>query len=168
VPETPVLLAGGIATREDVRAALAAGAHAVVAGSRFVLTEEAHVHAGYKSRIAGARETLDTTLFGVGWPARHRVVPNAATRRWCDAGGKPPTWVRAVQRAAVPIMSLLPMGRADPTGGQRLAIPLYSPLALRPEGDERLLEVTPLYAGESVRRIERVVDAEDAVHMLTP
>ena len=36
----PVLLAGGIATGEDTRAALAAGAGGVIAGTRFLLTHE--------------------------------------------------------------------------------------------------------------------------------
>ena len=29
------------------------------------------------------RRTIETQLFGLGWPMRHRVVPNAATDRWC-------------------------------------------------------------------------------------
>jgi hypothetical protein len=28
------------------------------------------------------------TLFGLGWPAPHRVVANAATRRWCRDDGR--------------------------------------------------------------------------------
>jgi len=42
----PVLLAGGIATATDVTHALEAGAAAVVAGSRFVLTHESGAHPG--------------------------------------------------------------------------------------------------------------------------
>jgi hypothetical protein len=40
----PVLLAGGIAAADDTRAALAAGADGVVAGTRFLLTDEARAH----------------------------------------------------------------------------------------------------------------------------
>jgi NAD(P)H-dependent flavin oxidoreductase YrpB (nitropropane dioxygenase family) len=43
-PEYPVLLAGGIAERDDVRAALEAGAHAAVAGTRFLLAEESTLY----------------------------------------------------------------------------------------------------------------------------
>src|SRR3954447_25299463 len=75
----PVLLAGGIATRDDVRAALEAGATAAVAGTRFLLSEESRAHALYKERLLEADETILTELFGAGWPAPHRVVPNAAT-----------------------------------------------------------------------------------------
>src|SRR3954470_24804666 len=77
--EYPVLLAGGIADRGDVRAALEAGAEAAVAGTRFLLSEESRAHPLYKERLLGAEETILTELFGAGWPAPHRVVPNAAT-----------------------------------------------------------------------------------------
>ncbi|TMK57514.1 MAG: nitronate monooxygenase [Actinobacteria bacterium] len=75
----PLFLGGGIAERADVKAALAAGATAAVAGTRFLLSEESRAHALYKERLLAAKETLLTDLFGAGWPAPHRVVPNAAT-----------------------------------------------------------------------------------------
>ena len=50
----PVLLAGGIATADDTRAALAAGASGVVAGTRFLLTHEARAHPVYQRRILAA------------------------------------------------------------------------------------------------------------------
>lgn len=79
----PVLLAGGIAARDDVQAALETGAEAAVAGTRFLLSEESRAHALYKERLLGADETLITDLFGAGWPAPHRVVPNATS--YCAA-----------------------------------------------------------------------------------
>ena len=82
----PVLLAGGIAESADTRAALGAGAAAVV-GTRFPRTHESGAHPEYQQRIRDARTTVTTTLFGFGWPARHRVIPNAATQRWCRADG---------------------------------------------------------------------------------
>jgi nitronate monooxygenase len=80
----PLLLAGGIAERGDVARALDAGAIAAVAGTRFLLSEESRAHPEYKRRLLDADETILTELFGLGWPAPHRVVPNAATER----GGK--------------------------------------------------------------------------------
>jgi nitronate monooxygenase len=77
----PLLLAGGIAERVDVERALEAGAHAAVAGTRFLLSEESRAHPEYKRRLLDADETILTELFGLGWPAPHRVVPNAATER---------------------------------------------------------------------------------------
>jgi NAD(P)H-dependent flavin oxidoreductase YrpB (nitropropane dioxygenase family) len=85
-PDFPLLLAGGIAERGDVRLALDAGALAAVAGTRFLLSEESRAHPEYKRRLLAAEETILTELFGLGWPqAPHRVVPNAATER----GGEP-------------------------------------------------------------------------------
>ncbi len=43
-PDYPLLLAGGIAERADVERALGAGASAVVAGTRFLLTDESRAH----------------------------------------------------------------------------------------------------------------------------
>jgi NAD(P)H-dependent flavin oxidoreductase YrpB (nitropropane dioxygenase family) len=77
----PLLLAGGIAERADVQRALDAGASAAVSGTRFLLAEESRAHPEYKRRLLDADETILTELFGLGWPAPHRVVPNAATER---------------------------------------------------------------------------------------
>jgi nitronate monooxygenase len=85
--ERPVLLAGGIATGADTRAALHAGAAGVIAGTRFLLTQEANAHPEYQRRILDADKTIETTLFGLSWPLRHRVAPNAATRKWCRNDG---------------------------------------------------------------------------------
>ncbi len=83
----PVLSAGGVAELGDVDDRLEAGADAVVAGTRFLMSDESAAHPSYKEALVGARQTILTELFGVGWPAPHRVVPNAATDRWL--GGDP-------------------------------------------------------------------------------
>jgi nitronate monooxygenase len=126
----PLLLAGGIAERDDVRRALEAGANAAVAGTRFLLAEESRAHPDYKRRLLPARETQLTELFGLGWPAPHRVVPNAATER----GGEKP----------------LP------------------PLAATDDGPPELVDDGPLYAGETVARIDEVRPAATLVAELTP
>ena len=55
-PSFPIWLAGGVAERADVEAALAAGAEAVVVGTRFLLSDESDAHPEYKRPIArGAR-----------------------------------------------------------------------------------------------------------------
>jgi nitronate monooxygenase len=86
----PLLLAGGIADREDVRLALDAGAEAAVAGTRFLLSNESRAHPEYRQRLLGAQETILTELFGAGWPAPHRVIANAATERWLGADPRGP------------------------------------------------------------------------------
>ena len=62
----PVLLGGGIAGADDTRAAVGPGAAGVVAGTRFLLTDEARAHPEYQRRILGADKTFRTTLFGLG------------------------------------------------------------------------------------------------------
>jgi NAD(P)H-dependent flavin oxidoreductase YrpB (nitropropane dioxygenase family) len=165
----PVIAAGGIATRADVEAALAAGAAAVACGSRFLLTEEAGAHPAYQRRVLGAPRTLVTRLFGLGWRARHRVVPNRATDRWCDADGREPWLLAGVQRLGEAVArrsSGEGDGAASVLGRQRLGVPLFSPVSLRPGMDEALAEVTPLYAGEGVRWMDRVIPAAEAVALL--
>jgi nitronate monooxygenase len=162
----PVLLAGGIADREDVRRALEAGAAAVVAGTRFLLTEECAAHPLYKRRVLEADRTIETQLFGLGWPLRHRVVPNAATDRWCARDARGPRALRMLQALSTPI-SRLPMSMTlGMTSTQRVAVPLYGPAAPLAGMPERVVEASALYAGETALRIGSVVSASDAVALL--
>lgn len=160
----PVLAAGGVAARADVEAVLRAGAEAAVAGSRFLLTDESRAHPLYKQRAVGAPRTIDTKLFGLGWPARHRVLPNAATERWAHR----PRLTAALTGATSALGRVLPLEVASgrlPVA-QRAWLPLYGPAAPLVGMPDRLVEVTPLYAGECVRRIEAVVPAAEAVREL--
>src|SRR6478752_2804778 len=94
----PLLLAGGIAERADVSRALEAGAEGAVTGTRFLLSEESRAHPGYRERLLAADSTVLTELFGAGWPAPHRVVPNAATERWLREDPRGPRLNRALNR----------------------------------------------------------------------
>lgn len=85
VAPLPVIAAGGIHDGATMAAALALGAEAVWCGTRFLASEEADAHRGYKARVitAGVGDTLRTTLFGPEWrDAPVRVIANAATREW--------------------------------------------------------------------------------------
>jgi NAD(P)H-dependent flavin oxidoreductase YrpB (nitropropane dioxygenase family) len=80
VPEVPVLAAGGIGTSRALAAALAAGADGVRVRTRFLGSEEADIHPIYTDALiaAGARDSIYTTAFNVGWPeAPHRVSRSA-------------------------------------------------------------------------------------------
>ena len=165
--DKPVLVSGGVAGPGEVRAALASGASGVLCGSRFLLTEECRAHPGYKRRVLGAAETVETRLFGFGWPARHRVVPNAATRRWCGPDGAAPPNVDRFNRLTGRLGRMVPLGKGGAlTALQRLSIPLYSPQSALEGSDERLLDVTPLYAGSCVAAIDRIVPAAQVVKEL--
>jgi nitronate monooxygenase len=163
----PVLAAGGIASAGAARHALGTGADAVVAGTRFLLTEECRAHPGYQRRALGAERTLDTLLFSMGWSDRHRVLPNAATDRWCRRAERGPRPVVALNRLLAPALRRLPPGVVGATvRRQRVGLPFYGPMAPLRGMDDRLLEVTPLYAGTCAREIDAVVPAADAVRAL--
>ena len=170
LPDLPVLLAGGVAEAHDVREALAAGAVGAVLGTRFLLSLESRAHPRYKEAALAAEETVLTELFGLGWPAPHRVVPNAATRLWLTGDDRGPRWVRAAQRRLGPLAARLPERAAGRlTAAQRPTLPLFSP---SPPVDDaplgRLLAAGALYAGESVARIAELRPAAELVSELTP
>lgn len=163
----PVWLAGGVAERGDVEAALAAGADAVVVGTRFLLSAESDAHPEYKSRLLGARDTVLTELFGAGWPAPHRVVRNAATDRWLREDERGPGWVRTLHRASAPALSRMPVAliqRAART--QRPGMPLLGPAAATRDDPVSLVDAGPLYAGQCVARIDDLRPAAELVRTL--
>ncbi|MCX5042962.1 nitronate monooxygenase [Aldersonia sp. NBC_00410] len=165
----PVFRAGGIATSGDTRAALDAGAAGVVAGTRFLLTHESAAHPAYQQRVLSSRKTLETTLFGLSWPARHRVVPNRATDRWCDTTGKASRLPSLLSAKSSPLARFAAGG--DESGvlqWQRPGLPVFSPAAPVRGLPDEWIERSALYAGESALRMERVVSAKEALEQLSP
>jgi nitronate monooxygenase len=164
---TPVLLAGGIADASDVARALEAGADAAVLGTRFVMSDEANAALAYKQRLLESRETVVTSLFGMGWPAPHRVIWNEAAERWLDRDGREPGWLRTVQRASEPLLARLPMAaQARIAASQRADQPFFGPFAPTADGPRNLLDAGALYAGESVARIHDIRPAGELVRTL--
>jgi NAD(P)H-dependent flavin oxidoreductase YrpB (nitropropane dioxygenase family) len=181
----PVLLAGGIAARDDVRAALEAGADAAVAGTRFLLSEESRAHPLYKERLLDAEETLLTELFGAGWPAPHRVVPNAAVEHWLgrrsslprDTSGRDERRVVARGPRLNRLLNrlLAPGARYTPPAlqlrmiqAQRPGSRLLSPAGPTDDAPATLVDAGALYAGETVARIDQVRPAADLIRELSP
>src|SRR4051794_12524329 len=142
----PLLAAGGIADPATARAAIAAGAAAVVMGTRFVASDECDAHPDYKARLTAAegRDTVLTRLFDVGWPAPHRVLRNSTYERWLRAGSPPPG-----RRPGE--------GEVVAAGLPRYAVPM--PLA----GMEGDLEAMAMYAGQGVGSIDAVEHAAGIV-----
>jgi NAD(P)H-dependent flavin oxidoreductase YrpB (nitropropane dioxygenase family) len=162
-PSYPVWTAGGIATRADVEAALAAGAEAVVVGTRFLMSAESAAHPQYKQRLVEGRDTVLTELFGLGWPAPHRVVPNAATRRWLHEDGVP-GWVAGLHRATAPALGRTPLSLVHRLAGtQRPGSPLLTPVAPTASDPASLVDAGPLYAGQCVARIGDIRPAAEIV-----
>lgn len=76
VTHLPLLAAGGLMTRDDVAAALAAGAELAQCGTAFLLADEAGTSAPYRAALARGGETVLTCAFS-GRPARG--LKNAVT-----------------------------------------------------------------------------------------
>jgi NAD(P)H-dependent flavin oxidoreductase YrpB (nitropropane dioxygenase family) len=138
----PLLAAGGIADPAIARAVIAAGAAAVVMGTRFVASEECDAHPDYKARLLAAegRDTVLTELFDVGWPAPHRVLRNSTYERWLTAGSPPPG-----ERPGE--------GELVAAGLPRYAVPM--PLT----GMEGELEAMAMYAGQGVGSVDAIEPA---------
>jgi nitronate monooxygenase len=165
----PVLSAGGIADARDVAERLDAGAVAAVLGTRFLMTDESHAHRAYKERLVEGRETVLTELFGSGWPGSHRVLWNEATERWLRRDPRGPAWVRAINRATAPLFSRTPMRvQAAVVQRQRIGLPLFSPSPPVDGMPTRLVDLTPLYAGQAVARIGDIKPAAEIVRTLSP
>ena len=168
-PDFPLLLAGGIAARADVAVALEAGAAAAVAGTRFLLSEESRAHPEYRRRLLDAEQTILTELFGVGWPAPHRVVANAATDRWLGADPRGPVLHRAINRITAPGARHLSASlQLQLARAQRPDSRLLTPIGPTDDGPDTLVEAGPLYAGQTVARIDDVRPAAELVADLTP
>ncbi len=167
--EFPLLLAGGIAERADVVAALEGGAAAAIAGTRFLLSEESRAHPEYRCRLLDAEQTILTELFGAGWPAPHRVVANEATARQLGADPRGPALNRALNRLSgfgaryLPAAPQLRLARAQRPGSR-----LLTPLGPTDDGPDTLVEAGPLYAGKTVARIRSIRPAAELVADLTP
>jgi nitronate monooxygenase len=165
----PLLVAGGIAERADIERALAAGATAAVAGTRFLLSAESRAHAEYKRRLLDAEETILTELFGLGWPAPHRVVANAATERWLGGGSRVPSLNRALNRLLAPGIRFTPASiQRRLAVSQRPGGRLLTPFGPTDDGPPNLIDAGALYAGETVARIDEIRPAAEIVRDLTP
>jgi NAD(P)H-dependent flavin oxidoreductase YrpB (nitropropane dioxygenase family) len=165
----PLLLAGGVADRDDVTGALEAGADAAVAGTRFLLSEESRAHPGYTQRLLDAEGTVLTELFGAGWPAPHRVVANAATAHWLGADPRGPRLNRALNRVSGVGARFIPASlQARLARAQRPTSRLLTPIGATDDGFPTLVDAGPLYAGETVARIDTISPAAELVAALTP
>jgi NAD(P)H-dependent flavin oxidoreductase YrpB (nitropropane dioxygenase family) len=165
----PLLCAGGIAERDDVRRALDAGAVAAVAGTRFLVSDESRAHPEYRRRLLEAEDTILTDLFGAGWPAPHRVIANAATERWLADDGRAPRLNRVVNRLLAPGARYAPASmQIGMASAQRPGSRLLSPIGPTDDGPATLVDAGALYAGRTVARIGDVLPAAEIVRGLTP
>lgn len=164
----PVFSAGGVTDAAGAKARIDAGAEGVVCGTRFLMSEESGAHAAYKERLIPARETVLTELFGFGWPAPHRVVPNSATDRWLKGDPRGPGWLRRMQRMSAPLLSQAPVPLQLRLAATQRAGRVFGPAAATAAGPESLVDAGPLYAGECIERIGDIRPAAQLVEELSP
>ena len=165
-PGFPIWLAGGVAERADVEAALAAGAEAVVVGTRFLLSDEGHAHPEYKRRLLDANDPRSPSCSARAG-RRPTVVRNAATERWLRGGDRGPGWVRALHRVTAPALSRMPVSLIQRAArSQRPGMPLLGPAAATEDDPPSLLDSGPLYSGRCVARIEELLGAGEVVRRL--
>lgn len=159
VAPLPVLASGGIADGRGLAAALSLGAVGVSLGTRFVASNEAFVHDGFKRRVVGARpgDTFYSDfLFDIGWPGcPHRTLKGRAYDEWVDSG-RPGTGERPGEGLAIGVMHR-PWGAFE--------VSRRSSVMMTPwfEGD---VELGPMWAGESVALVNELLPAGEIVRRI--
>ena len=139
----PVVAAGGIATARGVAAALAAGAHGVRVGTRFIAATESDAHPAWVRALidAAAEDAVVSVAFNVGLPepGPHRVLRSsieAAQALTADQGG-----VLRLAGAEIPVARF---GAQPPTRDSTGAI-----------------EAMPFYAGQSAGAVRAIQPAAE-------
>jgi nitronate monooxygenase len=123
----------------------------------------------HKQRLIEADETVLTELFGLGWPAPHRVLRNAATERWLRSDTRGPASNRALNRLSafgaryIPAAIQERMIRAQHPGSR-----LLTPITATDDRNDNLLDAGALYAGQTVTHIHDIRPASELVAALTP
>lgn len=151
VKPTPVVAAGGIADGSGLAAVLALGASGAWIGTRFLTSEEAAIHPGYRELVLAAKEsdTVYTELFDVLWPnAPHPVLRNKTVDGW-EAAGRPRSGERPGEDEIV-------------ATSPRSQVKRYASVTPAPdhEGD---IEAMALWAGQGVGLVKRVQPAAEIV-----
>jgi len=155
----PVLASGGIGDGAGVARALSLGGQGVSLGTRFVASDEAWVHPGYKQRIVDSRaeDTVYNTLYDVGWPnAPHRTLRNKTIQEW-EAAGRPPSGSRPGEGTSI--------GRRRLSNGELVDWPRYAIGTVPPDFDGDW-EYAPLWAGESCSDVNDIKPAGEIVRDL--
>jgi NAD(P)H-dependent flavin oxidoreductase YrpB (nitropropane dioxygenase family) len=153
VSPMPVVAAGGIADGRGLAAALALGASGAWIGTRFLVSQEATIHARYRDRLLQANET-DTVylenLFDVRWPnAPHRTLRNKTVDAW-EMAQRPPTGMRP--------------GEGEVIGTSQSVGPIVRYQSYTPGTDvEGDIDAMSLWAGQSVGLVSKPQSAGDIV-----
>jgi enoyl-[acyl-carrier protein] reductase II len=148
----PVVAAGGIVDGRGLAAALALGADGIWVGTRFIATPEAHTVDGYKEKLLELHED-GTTVTKAYTGKTCRVVENAYTRDFAEAGGVPEPFPMQVVKSI--------QDGANHLGGNELSEGVDPDREFWPagQGAGAIHDIVP--AGELVERFVR--EAEEAL-----
>jgi nitronate monooxygenase len=139
----PVIAAGGIASARGVAAALAAGAHGVRVGTRFIAAAESDAHPAWVQAVidATAEDALVSSLFNVGLPepGPHRVLRSSIEA--AEALADDDAGVIRLAGAEIPVPRF---GAQPPTRDSTGAV-----------------EAMPFYAGQSAGAVRRIQPAAE-------
>ena len=92
---------------------------------------------------------------------------NEAAERWLRGDRRGPAWVRALNRIGAPLLARAPTRlQGALTARQRVGLPFFTPIPPADDAPVRMLDVAPLYAGETVTRIGDIRPAGDLVRAL--
>jgi len=90
--QIPVVASGGFTNGQGLIAAITLGASGISIGTRFLMSNEAHIEDSYSDLISESDENSTTyakNLFNVGWEnAPHRILRNSTVKDW-EKAGKP-------------------------------------------------------------------------------
>ncbi|MER5546372.1 nitronate monooxygenase [Streptomyces sp. NPDC002589] len=144
LPDACLVASGGIGSPQQAARALAAGADGVLLGTAFVVAHQSRAHARFKSAVtaAGARDTVITDVYEIGWPGRrHRVLATTVT-----AGPRQPA--KFIGKTIVE--------------GKPYLVPRFS-AAVPTEHTSGRIEEMALYCGQSCGEISEEASAADVV-----
>jgi nitronate monooxygenase len=149
----PVVAAGGVADGRGLAVVLALGADGAWVGTRFLLADEAPIHAVFRELLLAADET-DTVhaadLFHIGWEdAPHRALRNSTVQAW-ETSGRPAIGSRPGERERIGMRS-----NGSPILRYASSLPIVGMT-----GD---VEALSLYAGQSVGLVTDVRPAASIV-----
>ena len=139
----PVIAAGGIASARGVAAALAAGAHGVRVGTRFIAAAESDAHPAWVQAVidAAADDAVVSYLFNVGLPepGPHRVLRSSVEA--AEAHADDHVGVLRLAGAEIPVPRF---GAQPPTRDSTGAV-----------------EAMPFYAGQSAGAVTTIQPAAE-------
>ena len=157
---TPVVASGGIGDGAGMARALRLGAQGVSLGTRFVASDEAWLHPGYKQRIveATAADTVLNELYDLWWPgAPGRTLRNKTLAEW-EAAGCPPSGKRPGEGTSI--------GTLTSSTGETFDWFRYAGAGTAKPDFEGDLDYAPLWAGESVSVVNDILPAGEIVWRL--